>query len=92
MLSHYPELAQDQVISRPRSPERLKTTVHERAQRLKTGTPSRKETLKGILHGLFERARSPKEFETLIADAGLTLYTRGQSVGVIARDPDGTER
>ena len=58
----------------------------------RTGAPSQKETIKGKLHGLFERASSMAELERLLQAEGLTLYTRGKSRGIVERLSDGTER
>jgi hypothetical protein len=91
-LARYGELAQTRVYDRDRPRERLKTEVHEQAMKARTGAPSQKETIKGKLHGLFERATSMAELERLLQAEGLTLYTRGKSRGVVERLSDGTQR
>jgi hypothetical protein len=91
-LTRYGELAQTRVYDRDRPRERLKTEVHEQAMKARTGAPSRKESLKGKLHGLFERASSKADLEQLLQTEGLAFYTRGKSRGVVERLPDGTER
>ena len=92
--SRYPELNQDLVYDRgnAKNRERLKTNVHEQAMKARTGTQSRKEALKASLHQVFERAESGEEFQSLAASLGVAFYTRGTSVGVVVRDPDGQER
>ena len=92
--AHYPELNQDLVYDRgsARNREKLKTTVREQAMKARTGAQSRKEALKASLHQLFERAESAEEFQSLAASLGVEFYTRGASVGVVVRDPDGQER
>lgn len=91
-LVRYGELAQTRVYDRDRPRERLKTEVHEQAMKARTGAPSHKESLKGKLHGLFERASSMADLERLLQGEGLTFYTRGKSRGVVERLADGTER
>lgn len=91
-LSRYSELAQTRVYDRDRPRERLKTEVHEQAMKARTGAPSRKESLKGKLHGLFERASSRADLERLLQGEGLTFYTRGKYPGVVERLADGSER
>ena len=56
------------------------------------GKPSRKEELKAKIHQVFERAQNPRELVALAEAIGARFYERGRSVGVIVRDPDGTER
>jgi hypothetical protein len=91
-LERYQALAQTQIYGRERSPERLKTQVHEQAMKARTGEPSRKEALKAKLHQLFERARTVDELGRLLSDEGVSFYSRGKSVGIVVRDQDGTER
>ena len=91
-LEHYGELAQTRVYDKARSSERLKTQTHEQAMKARTGAQSRKEALKAQLHQLFERSRTPEELESLLAAAGMTVYTRGKNQGVVVRDADGQER
>jgi Relaxase/Mobilisation nuclease domain len=91
-LAKYPELAQTQIYGRERSREKLKTQTHEQAMKSRTGEPSRKERIKGRLHGLFEQASSMAELEKQLAAEGLEFYQRGKSRGVIERLPDGKER
>ena len=91
-LAKYPELAQTRIYDRDRSKERLKTQAHEQAMKSRTGEPSRKEQIKGRLHGLFEQAMSMAELEKRLQAEGLSLYQRGKSRGVVERLPDGSER
>ena len=91
-LARYGELAQTRVYDRDRSRERLKTEVHEQAMKARTGTASRKESLKAKLHSLFERASSTADLERLLQAEGLAFYTRGKSRGVVERIAGGTER
>lgn len=91
-LAHYGELAQTHIYDRARSRERLKTQAHEQAMKARSGSPSRKETLKSKLHNLFELAASEAELGRLLDAEGLAFYTRGKSRGVIERLPDGSER
>jgi Relaxase/Mobilisation nuclease domain len=92
VLEHYPELAQTRIYDKPRSRERLKTDVHEQAMKVRTGKLSAKEILKGQLHGIFERAMSHAELEALLSEQGFTLYIRGQTTGVVIREPGGEGR
>jgi Relaxase/Mobilisation nuclease domain len=92
VLDRYPELAQTRVIGKIRDPERAKGNVHEQAQKVRTGKLSRKDAIKGRLHGLLEQAQNQADLETLFARDGFRLYTRGKSTGVIVREPDGIER
>ena len=91
-LERYQALAQTNVYNQERPRERLKTDVHELAMRFRTGKPSQKEVLKTKLHQMFARANSIEEFAKLLEGDGIAFYARGKSVGVIVRDPDGTER
>lgn len=91
-MVQYPELGQSQVYGCKRNRERLKTQAHEQAMKARTGAPSRKEALKGRLHGVFERARSIAELHALLEAEGMTFYRRGKTRGVTVRDADGTER
>ena len=91
-LARYGELAQTRVYDRDRPRERLKTEVREQAMKARTGAPSRKESLKGKLHGLFERASSLADLEQSLQAEGLSFYTRGKSRGIVERLADGSER
>jgi hypothetical protein len=91
-LERFPELQQTKVYDRERSPEKLKTDASEQAMKTRKKEPSRKETIKGRLHSLFERATSFQELASLSKEGGFSFYQRGKTVGVIVRDPDGTER
>jgi len=91
-IARYGELAQTRVYDRNRPRERLKTEVREQAMKARTGAPSRKELLKGKLHGLFERASSLADLEQSLQAEGLNFYTRGKSRGVVERLADGSER
>jgi hypothetical protein len=91
-LAKYPELAQTRIYDRDRAKERLKTQTHEQAMKARTGEPSRKERMKGRLHGLFEQASSMADLEARLHAEGLSFYQRGKSRGVIERLSDGTER
>jgi hypothetical protein len=91
-MVRHPELGQEQIYGKSRRRERLKTQAHEQAMKSRTGTLSRKEALKGRLHGLFERARSMAELTVMLEGEGVKLYRRGKSQGVMVRDADGTER
>lgn len=91
-LERFPELQQTKVYDRERSPERLKTDTREQAMKSRNKGPSRKEDLKSRLHGMFERAGSFKELASLSKAEGFSFYQRGKTVGVITRDPDGTDR
>jgi hypothetical protein len=92
MLKHYGELEQTQIYGRARSRERLKTQAHEQAMKSRTGAPSRKETVKTRLHGLFEQAQSLDELDRMMLAEGFRLYRRGKSIGVMVLDPSGQER
>jgi hypothetical protein len=92
VIARYPELAQTQVYGREQSPERLKTQADEQAMKATTGKASRKEALKTKLHQIFEQATTPSELTRLAEQIGARFYERGKSIGVIVRDPDGTER
>lgn len=91
-LDRYQELSQTQVYDKEKSQEKLKTQVHEQAMKARTGQPSQKEQIKTKLHQVFERATTIEELGKLLSAEGLSLYTRGKSVGVVAREADGTER
>lgn len=91
-LEHYPELAQTRVYDKTRDPERLKTQAHEQAMKVRTGGQSRKEALKAQLHQLFERARSPEDLQALMREAGMGVYSRGKTQGVVVRETGGQER
>lgn len=93
-LEQYKELGQSLVYDRGNqvTREKLKTQVHEQAMKSRTGGRSRKEDLKSALHQVFERAQSRDELQSLADALGAQFYTRGKSVGVMVRDPDGTER
>lgn len=91
-LERYQALAQTKIYDRERPRERLKTDAHEQAMKLRTGKPSQKETLKAKLHQVFARASTTVELAKLLEAEGIAFYARGKSVGVIVRDPDGTER
>lgn len=92
-LEQYPELNQSRIYGKAeRSKERVKTQVHEQAMKHRTGSQSRKEAVKGNLHQIFERANSFEELAELMKTAGFSLYQRGKTVGVIAKDPEGQER
>ena len=58
----------------------------------RTGEPSRKERMKQKVHGLFELAPDRSALLQFLRSEGLTLYERGQSVGIIEQTPDGKER
>ena len=92
VLEHYPELEQTRVYDKTQNQEKLKTQAHEQAMKSRTGKASRKEQMKAQLHQLFERAQSYEELAKLVQEAGISIYQRGKSVGVIVRDNDGTER
>jgi Relaxase/Mobilisation nuclease domain len=92
VLERYPELAQTRVIGKARDPDRSKGNVHEQAQKVRTGNLSRKDALKGRLHGLLEQAKNQADLEKLLERDGFRLYTRGKSTGVIILEPDDTER
>jgi hypothetical protein len=93
VLARYPELGQTLIYGRePESKERLKTQVHEQAMKSRTGTQSRKETLKNSLHQLFERAQSADELKRLLELEGIRVYVRGRTVGVVVRESGGLER
>ena len=93
-LDHYKELGQNLVYDRgnAKAREKIKTKVHEQAMKARTGGRSRKEDLKSALHQAFERAQSHEELQSLAEALGAQFYTRGKSVGVLVRDPDGQER
>lgn len=93
-LEQYKELGQSLVYDRGNqvTREKLKTQVHEQAMKSRTGGRSRKEDLKSALHQVFERAQSRDELQALADALGAHFYIRGKSVGVMVRDPDGTER
>lgn len=95
-LAHYPELSQTRVYdkdpSQKKSKERLKTQAHEQAMKARTGTMSRKEALKNRMHQFFEQAQSVEELKRLFEKEGVNLYTRGKSVGILFKEPDGQER
>lgn len=91
-LERYQALAQTKIYDRERPRERLKTDTHEQAMKARTGKPSQKEALKAKIHQMFARATSIQELAKLMEGEGIAFYARGKSVGVIVRDPDGTER
>lgn len=92
VLEHYPELEQTRVYDQAKNQEKMKTQAHEQAMKSRTGQVSRKEQIKTQLHQLFERAQTYEELAKLVKEAGIHMYQRGQSVGVIIRQPDGVER
>jgi hypothetical protein len=92
VLEKYPELEQTQIYAKTRHQEKLKTQAHEQAMKSRTGKTSRKEQVKTQLHQMFERAQSYDELAKLIQGAGIEMYQRGKSVGVVVRDADGAER
>jgi|GEM_PF-3594382 len=98
LLAKYPALAQTRIYDRDASEraqaraERVKTRAHEQAMKLRTGTASRKDTLKMRLHHLFERAGSLPELHRLAEQEGLRFYQRGKSVGVTLQDADGNSK
>lgn len=92
VLERHPELEQTQIYDKTRHPEKLKTQAHEQAMKSRTGKTSRKEQVKSQLHQMFERAQSHDELAKLIQAAGIELYQRGKSMGVVVRDMDGSER
>ena len=91
-LERYQALAQTPIYGRERPRERLKTDAHEQAMKARTGKPSQKEQLKAKLHQVFERAASIAELSDLMGREGLTFYSRGKSVGVLVREPNGAEK
>jgi Relaxase/Mobilisation nuclease domain len=91
-LERYPELAQTKIYGRERPREKLKTDTREQAMKTRSPEPSRKESLKSKLHQLFEQSQTFKELADRAAAEGFSFYQRGKSVGVVVRDPDGTER
>jgi hypothetical protein len=91
-LEHYQELAQTRVYDRELPRERLKMDVHEQAMKSHTKEPSRKEQIKAKMHHLFERANSFSELADFAKSEGFSFYQRGQTVGVMVKDPDGQER
>jgi hypothetical protein len=91
-LERYPELAQTKVYTKERGRERLKTKNREQAARQRSGTPSRKEALKSMVHAIFERATTPADLARMLEAEGLAFYTRGKSVGLIEREAGGGER
>lgn len=70
----------------------LKETWYEqeRVKRLKKAgkevTPSKKQMLRNTLLTIFTVAMSKTEFVNLLKEEGLTIYQRGQNVGVIDRE------
>lgn len=83
VLTHYPELAQTRIYDKEHTAEKLKTTEREQEFKQRTGQKSRKEELKALLHGLFERAQNREELVSLLEQEGLSLYQRGKSIGIV---------
>lgn len=92
VIERYPELSQTKIYDKDRTKERLKTQAHEQAMKARTKEPSRKERMKGILHGLFERSQNQPDLERLLKEQNLSFYQRGKSRGVIEHLEDGSER
>ncbi len=91
-IERYPDLAQTKIYDRERPKERLKTDAQEQAMKARTGAPSRKEQVKATMHQIFARANSYQELAELSKASGISFYQRGKTVGVIVKEPDGTER
>jgi hypothetical protein len=91
-IERYPDLSQTKIYDRERPKERLKTDAQEQAMKARTGAPSRKEQVKATMHQIFARANSYQELAELSKASGISFYQRGKTVGVIVKEPDGTER
>lgn len=91
-LERYKALAQTPIYSKDRQKEKMKSTVHEQAMKLRSGTPSKKEQVKMKLHQIFEQAQTPEELIRLLQKEGIQFYTRGKNTGVIVKESDGTEK
>lgn len=83
VLTNYPELVQTRIYGKERATEKLKTAEREQELKQRTGRKSRKEELKALVHGLFERAQGREELVALLEKEGLSLYQRGKSVGIV---------
>lgn len=99
LANKYPELEQslifDREISRKKdlsTEEEMKVTWYEqeRVKRLKAAnkevTPSKKQMVRNTLLTAFTVAMDSKQFVNLLKEEGLTLYKRGQNLGVIDRE------
>lgn len=91
-IERYPDLAQTKIYDREPPKERLKTDAQEQAMKARTGALSRKELLKATMHQIFARANSYQELAELSKASGISFYQRGKTVGVIIKEPGGTER
>jgi hypothetical protein len=93
---HYPELKQDQVmdLTREEQAERRQTRKSRKEQEMeKRGAKlTKKEQLAQELRGMMAYAKSQAEFERLLQDKGLELYTRGKNVCVRPIQQDGQEK
>jgi len=92
VIERYPRLAQTKIYDREKPKEKIKTKSSEQSMKSRTKMPSRKETIKALLHGIFERANSLEELRLLSKQNGIEFYERGKSIGIIHLEPDGTER
>lgn len=88
VLVRWTGLGQGRVYNqvKDRSADRLRTTAAEQEMRRRRGEPTRKEAVKARTHAAFERAASPDELVRLLREAGLELYQRGKSVGIVDRE------
>jgi len=80
-IQHFPEFGNTRLFAqRERT---VKKTIREKAASLRTGQPSHKEQLAADVASVFEKARSREALQTALQHLGLTLYQRGQSVGIM---------
>lgn len=88
VLVRWTGLGQGRVYSqvKERAADRLKNTAAEQEMRRRRGEPTRKEAVKAQVHGALERAASPDELVRLLGEAGLDLYQRGKTIGIVDRE------
>ncbi|MGI1671639.1 MAG: hypothetical protein K6L74_15120 [Neptuniibacter sp.] len=80
VLQKYPELEQAQLITKERA--RGKSNNREQELKRRTQQPSKKDRVKEKLRDIFHSASSKQEFFALLDEQGLSIYLRGQQVGV----------
>lgn len=80
------ELRQTQIYGKDRPTERMRATAAEQEMKRRRGEPSRKEDVKARVHGAFARAGGGEELLALLRAAGLEIYQRGKSLGIIDQE------
>lgn len=80
VLTKYPELEQAQLITQER--KRGNSSNKEQELKRRTKQPSQKDRVQQNLRDIFHSSASKQEFFSLLDEQGLSIYLRGQQVGV----------